>query len=114
SVPTKATASAACSKGRRIWITLTLLPLCLSTDPLFAARTTDEPDKTTPQGNDPPGADDTGQPNQPMVPRKGVITPPPTGDEEIHTQAPNPNAGHEKEVIPPPGTPGGDPTVEPR
>src|SRR4029450_3456425 len=45
-----------------IWITLTLLPLCLSTDPLFAAGTTDEPDKTTPQGSDPPGADDTGSP----------------------------------------------------
>jgi hypothetical protein len=57
-----------------IWITLTLLPLCLSTDPLFAAGTTDEPDKTTPQGSDPPGADDAGQPNQPMVPRKGVIS----------------------------------------
>jgi hypothetical protein len=26
----------------------------------------------------------------------------PTGDEDIYTQAPNPNAGHEEEVIPPP------------
>jgi hypothetical protein len=45
---------------------------------------------------------------------KGVITPPPVGDEDIYTQAPNPEAGHKKEVIPPPGTPGGDPNVEPR
>jgi hypothetical protein len=43
-----------------------------------------------------------------------VIEPPPIGDEDIYTQAPNPHAGHEEEVIPPPGTPGGDPNVEPR
>jgi hypothetical protein len=91
---------------------LTLLPLCLSTDQLFAAA--NEPDKTAPQGTNPPGADDTSQTNQPLVPRKGVITPPPTGDEGIHIQAPNPNAGHDEEVIPPPGTPGGGPSVEPR
>jgi hypothetical protein len=94
------------------WITLTLLSPCLSTDQSFAAA--NAPDKTVPQGSDPPGADDAGQPSQSVIPRKGVITPPPTGDEEIHTQAPNPDAGHEEEVIPPPGTPGGDPTIEPR
>jgi hypothetical protein len=54
-----------------------VLPLCLSTDQLFAAA--DEADKTAPQGKDPPGADNTSQTNQPLVPRKGVITPPPTG-----------------------------------
>ena len=31
-----------------------------------------------------------------------VIPPPPIGDEDIHTQAPNPEAGYEEEVIPPP------------
>jgi hypothetical protein len=31
-----------------------------------------------------------------------VIPPPPIGDEDIHTQAPNPEAGHEEEVIPSP------------
>ena len=45
----------------------------------------------------------------------GVITPPPIGDEEIYTDdVPNPEAGHDEEVIPPPGTPGADPNVEPR
>jgi pimeloyl-ACP methyl ester carboxylesterase len=33
---------------------------------------------------------------------------------ELYTKVPNPEAGHEKEVIPPPGSPGGDPNVEPR
>jgi hypothetical protein len=47
--------------------------------------------------------------------RNGVITPPPIGDEEIYTDdVPNPEAGHDEEVIPPPGTPGADPNVEPR
>ena len=63
---------------------------------------------------DPPGADNGGQPTPPLVQHKGVIEPPPIGDEDIYTQAPNPHAGHEEEVIPPPGTPGGDPSVEPR
>jgi hypothetical protein len=43
-----------------------------------------------------------------------VIPPPRTGDEGIYTDVPNPDAGHEEEVIPPPGTPGGDPNVDPR
>ena len=34
----------------------------------------------------------------------------PLGDEGIYTKVPNPEAGHEKEVIPPPG-PGGDPNA---
>jgi hypothetical protein len=42
-----------------------------------------------------------------------VIPPPPIGDEDIYTQAPVSGAGHEEEVIPPPGTPGGDPNIEP-
>jgi hypothetical protein len=41
---------------------------------------------------------------------EGVIPPPPTGDEGIYTDAPNPEAGHEKEVIPPPDTPSKEPT----
>jgi len=50
----------------------------------------------------------------PPAEHKGVIPPPPVGDEGIYTDVPNPEAGHEKEVIPPPGAPGGDPNVEPR
>jgi hypothetical protein len=83
---------------------------------VFAASpdTTQTPEQTVPQGNDPPGADN-GEQSGPATQHKGVITPPKTGDEEIYTQAPNPNAGTEEEVIPPPGTPGSEqPNVEPR
>jgi hypothetical protein len=44
---------------------------------------------------------------------KGVIKPPPTGDSEIHTTVPDPNPGT-MPVIPPPGTPGGDESVQPK
>ena len=70
-------------------------------------------EKSIPQGEDPPGTDEE-QPTTPPSQHKGVIPPPPVGDEGIYTKVPNPEAGHEKEVIPPPGSPGGDPNVEPR
>ena len=60
-------------------------------------------EKTVPQGNDPPGNDNEDQSNS-TTKHKGVIKPPQTGDEGIYTQAPNPNAGTEEEVIPPPDT----------
>ena len=64
----------------------------------FAAGTGE---KTVPQGQDPPGADNE-EPIAPPAQDDGVITPPPIGDEDIHTDVPNPDAGHEEEVIPPP------------
>jgi hypothetical protein len=60
----------------------------------------DAPEKTVPQGRDPPAADNGELP--PQLDDKEVIPPPPIGDEDIYTQAPNPEAGHEEEVIPPP------------
>ena len=73
----------------------------------------DVADKTVPQGEDPPGTDEDQQ-SPPPAQHKGVIPPPPMGDEGIYTKVPNPEAGHEKEVIHPPGSPWGDPNVEPR
>jgi hypothetical protein len=69
-----------------------------------------ELEKTVPQGQDPPGAD--GQQQTPPTPDKEVIPPPAIGDEDIHTEVPNPGAGHEKEVIPPPA-PGEAPSATP-
>ncbi len=43
----------------------------------------------------------------------GVIRPPAGMDPGIHAPAPNPDPGTTR-VIPPPGTPGGDPRVQPR
>ena len=77
----------------------------------FAAspNATEGPEKTVPQGKDPPGADNEDQSN-PTTEHKGVIKPPKTGDQGIYTQAPNPNAGTKEEVILPPE----HPNVEPR
>lgn len=72
----------------------------------------DEPwEKTVPQGQDPPGAEN-GEQQSPPSENKEVIPPPPVGDEDIYTQVPNPEAGHEEEVIPPPA-PDEAPSVTP-
>ena len=43
----------------------------------------------------------------------GVIDPPPVGNSEIQAPAPDPDPGTTP-VIPPPGTPGGDQSIEPK
>jgi hypothetical protein len=94
-----------------LFTALTLVSL--HEDQVFAARSgsSEASEKTIRQA---PSADDDVQ-SSPTTRHKGVITPPKTGDEGIYTQAPNPNAGTNEEVIPPPGTPGsGHPNVEPR
>ena len=65
------------------------------------------PEKTVPQGTDPPGTDNEDQPNT-TTEHKGVIKPPQTDDQGIYTQVPNPNAGTNEEVIPPPSSPGSE------
>jgi hypothetical protein len=105
---------------RRAWVVnctigaaLIFLNSCFGT-PLAASSGVahDTVEKTIPQAEDPPATDDEQQ-TAPPAEHKGVIPPPPVGDEGIYTTVPNPEAGHEKEVIPPPASPGGDPNVEP-
>jgi hypothetical protein len=102
---------------RRLYTTAVWATLALVAPSVFEASlagAADTPERTVPQGQDPPGADN-GEQQTPRAKHKGVIPPPQTGDEGIYTQAPNPDAGHEEDVIPPPGTPGGEhPNVEPR
>jgi Protein of unknown function, DUF488 len=88
--------------------------LILLAFPAYATSDTRETvEKTIPQGEDPPGTDEEQQ-TAPPAEHKGVIPPPPMGDEGIYTKVPNPEAGHDKEVIPPPGSPGENPNIEPR
>jgi hypothetical protein len=91
---------------------LALLTAAAATAPA-RAETSGTPETVTPQGEDAPGPDN-GATVPPPAENKGVIPPPPTGDAGIHAQVPDPNAGTPEEVIPPPGTPGGNPDVEPR
>ena len=106
----------ACPVNCTMGAALIFLTFCLGPGTAFAAWTGDKHDaveKSIPQGKDPLATDEE-QRAAPPAEHKGVITPPPVGDEGIYTKVPNPEAGHEKEVIPPPGSPGGDPNVEPR
>ena len=106
----------ACAINCTIGAALIFLGSCFGPETALAAPNSgahDAVEKTIPQGKDPPGTDEE-QRTAPPAEHKGVIPPPPVGDEGIYTKVPNPEAGHEKEVIPPPGSPGGDPNVEPR
>jgi hypothetical protein len=67
------------------------------------------------RGTPAPDGVTTGQSNEPLADKLsksgGVLCPPSTADSEIH--APTPEGGNTP-VIPPPGSPGGNPNVVPK
>lgn len=91
-------------RRRALWVSLALLVFAMGPAHLIAASSAaaGQPETTIPQGENPPGAADDGLP-EPLPPgeHKGVIEPPDIGDEGIHTDVPDPDAGHPEEVIPP-------------
>jgi hypothetical protein len=56
---------------------------------------------------------DQENPSDKLARTEGVICPPPEIDPDIRAPAPAPN-GSNMPVIPPPGSPGGDPAVRPK
>ena len=73
------------------------------------------PTESTPQGTITPHGTTTGQRTEPLGDKlarsNGVLCPPAGIDPEM--RAPTPDAG-KTPVIPPPGSPGGDPTIRPK
>ena len=69
-----------------------------------------EPEPRQPGG---PGAQDGGSDDGEAAPRGGVVRPPGGVDPAMRAPVPAPDPGAAR-VIPPPGTPGGDPRVRPR
>jgi hypothetical protein len=73
------------------------------------------PMESTPQGNIAPQGTTTGQRAEPLGDKlarsDGVLCPPAGVDPAI--RAPTPDTGNTP-VIPPPGSPGGDPTIRPK
>jgi hypothetical protein len=73
------------------------------------------PTESTPQGNIAPQGATTGQRTEPLGDKlarsDGVLCPPAGVDPAI--RAPTPETGNTP-VIPPPGSPGGDPTIRPK
>jgi hypothetical protein len=73
------------------------------------------PMQSTPQGNIAPRGTTTGQSGEPLGDKlaksDGVLCPPAGIDPQM--RAPTPDTGNTP-VIPPPGSPGGDPTVRPK
>jgi hypothetical protein len=86
------------------------------TAPPAPGRTTDcAPTQSTPQGKIDPRGTTTGQSREPLGDKlaksDGVLCPPAGVDPEM--RAPTPETGNTP-VIPPPGSPGGDPRVRPK
>jgi hypothetical protein len=73
------------------------------------------PTQSTPQGNIVPQSTTTGQSSEPLGDKlarsDGVLCPPAGVDPQM--RAPTPETGNTP-VIPPPGSPGGDPTIRPK
>jgi hypothetical protein len=87
----------------RLYVRLSLAILLISVAPLPLARAADT-NGCTPQERSNQTL------SQKLDQTKGVICPP---DVDPAMQAPTPNAGKTR-IIPPPGTPGGDPNVQPK
>ena len=86
------------------------------TAPPAPSRATEcAPTQSTPRGTLAPQGTTTGQSNEPLGDKlarsDGVLCPPAGVDPEM--RAPTPNTGN-MPVIPPPGSPGGDPSVRPK
>ena len=86
------------------------------TAPPGLARASDcAPMQSMPQGNIAPQGTTTGQSSEPLGDKlaksDGVLCPPMGVDPQM--RAPTPDTGNTP-VIPPPGSPGGDPTVRPK
>ena len=81
-----------------LWVALVLfVPLWAFSAPF--AHASDASGKAAPQGKDLPRAEN-GRPIPPSAEHKGVIPPPPIGDEGIYKEAPNPEAGDETSADP--------------
>jgi hypothetical protein len=86
------------------------------TAPVVPGRTNDcSPTQSMPQGNIAPQGTTTGQSREPLGDKlarsDGVLCPPAGVDPQM--RAPTPDTGNTP-VIPPPGSPGGDPTIRPK
>ena len=90
-------------------------PPAQTAPPPVARATNCAPTQSTPQGSIAPQSLTTGQRAEPLGDKlarsDGVLCPPPGVDPEMH--APTPNVGNTP-VIPPPGSPGGDPAIRPK
>jgi hypothetical protein len=90
-------------------------PSAQTAPPPTVAATNCAPTQSTPQGNIVPQGTTTGQSVEPLGDKlaksDGILCPPAGVDPQM--RAPTPDAGN-MPVIPPPGSPGGDPTIRPK
>jgi hypothetical protein len=93
-------------------VTIAALALATGVERAVAESGDEAQEQTVPQSEAGTSAGDI----TPLPPteHEGVIEPPDVGDEGIHTDVPNPDAGHPEEVIPPSELPEQTPETNPR
>ncbi len=82
-------------------------------DAAYAADATQTPPASGQKTEQVPGVNPNKSLSKQLNQNNGVITPPPSHDTGIQATVPDPNPGTTP-VIPPAGTPGGNPNVQPR
>jgi hypothetical protein len=92
-------------------VTIAALALATGIERTVAESGEEAQEQTFPPSETGTSAEDDITPLPPTE-HEGVIEPPDVGDEGIHTDVPNPDAGHPEEVIPPSELP--EQTPEPR
>jgi hypothetical protein len=91
------------------WLSIGMLAAALAGSPSWAQTADrDRQPKSETEGQAPPA----GNPSDRLERSDGVIRPPAGVDPQIHVPPPEPGA--RMPVIRPPGTPGGDPRIEPK
>lgn len=118
----RARAQAACPDLRPAWavlplagaILLALMALAAAQDNPPAPPGTIAPPGSQAANPKSPGVATPDSPGTGLQSSSGVIKPPSGVDPGIHTEPPVPAGALPTPVIPPPGTSGGDPTVQPK
>jgi hypothetical protein len=90
------------------WLGVAMLASALATGAALAQVDRDRQPKSETEGQAP----SSGNPSERLNRTDGVIQPPRDVDPQM--QVPPPESGSRTPVIPPPGTPGGDPSIEPK
>jgi hypothetical protein len=96
--------------ANRTWYAILIAMAALAAWPYAALAERAEQPKSETEGQAPRSQEDL---SKRLDRTDGVIRPPDAIDPDIHAPAPQPNPGTTP-VIPPPGTPGGDQSVEPK
>ena len=91
-----------------------MIALVLAGPAASVSRAADQPPQKVPEADTPARSGSSTEPLSDKLDRSGGVIRPPVAVDPGMTQAPPAAGPHSTPVIPPPGTPGGKPGVEPK